>query len=54
MIKTDNSTESVDKMMNLFKLFGARKAQRRKAKRSAEGEVKGERDGITLEDAPPQ
>ena len=48
MIRNDNSTESYDKMINLYKLFGMKKAQKEKAKRD---NVNDESDvTVTLED----
>jgi hypothetical protein len=52
MIKDDNSTQSYNKMMNLFKLFGMKKAKRgRGGGRDEESGGGEEEEGITLEDA---
>ena len=58
MIKTDNSTASYDKMMALFRLFGAKKARRARGQQSDGGSSRGESgrgteqsEDITLEDA---
>ena len=60
MIENDNSTHSYNKMMNLFKLFGmkkARRGQRRDGHSSSGGAGAGaageeeEEGDITLEDA---
>ena len=57
MIKTDNSTASYDKMMALFRLFGAKKARRARGQQS-DGGSRGQSgrgteqsEDITLEDA---
>lgn len=45
MSKTDNSTQSYDKMMGLFQLFGQRKEHRSGKRRG------GATEGVTLENA---
>lgn len=51
MIKADNSTHSYEKMMNLFRLFGARKGRRGREKVQRAASKGKEGEGVTLEDS---